>query len=143
MKKLESLLIEQIGKLKEEILNITNQIETFRNEGDEGDVGINIELQDKLELLTDKTFALQKNLSIYQAGQMTSKAAVGKTITISNERVTSKEVTLVLPEDANSQNGLVSCDSPLGSALIESGEGETINFETPVGIQEFVINRIL
>ncbi|MCA9386236.1 GreA/GreB family elongation factor [Candidatus Dojkabacteria bacterium] len=142
MSTIQERVKEQITQVKDEILSITNQIEVFRNEGDEADVNIMRELQDKLEILSEKVSNLQKNLSIYQNAHASSAIQVGTSVSISNSNVKNKVITLVMPEDADPVSGFISSASPLGNALLEKKSGESVQFATPGGVQEFTIEAI-
>ena len=51
--------------------------------------------------------------------------------------------TLVGSEEADSLNGRISNESPLGSALLGKKPGETITAETPKGSVEYTIKKIV
>jgi transcription elongation factor GreA len=66
------------------------------------------------------------------------KAGFGSKITVSEN---GKTVTyeLVMPEDANPDEGLISVASPLGRAFSGREEGDQVTVETPAGEREFEI----
>ncbi len=141
MNTLVNNLKEQIKQLKTEILNITNQIETIRNEGDDSDVGISIELQDKLDLLIEKLEKIQKNLSIYQNSSKSDFVDLGKNIEFAVNGLT-RSITLVLPEDADPTLGFISIESPVGNSLLNKKNGDSAIVETDNGIVEYKIYNI-
>jgi len=49
---------------------------------------------------------------------------------------------LVMPEDADPANGLISIASPIGRALAGKEEGDTVKVPTPNGIREFEITKL-
>lgn len=142
MNELKKKIKEQIDSLKQEITKITNQIESQRDEGDEDNVGISGELQDRLDILTERIDILRKNLSIYQTSASSDDISVGHTIAIQKDQL-HKQITIVLPDDADPVSGLISTESPLGQALIGKRVGETVHFETPAGLSKFEIKQIV
>jgi len=50
---------------------------------------------------------------------------------------------LVMPEDADPANGLISIASPIGRALAGKEEGDTVKVPTPAGIREFAITKLI
>ena len=49
---------------------------------------------------------------------------------------------LVMPEDADPPNGLISIASPIGRALSGKEEGDTVKVPTPAGMREFEITKL-
>lgn len=142
MKNIEEKVELQIEKIKDEIVDITNNIESFRNDGDVDNVGVGQELLDRLEILNEKLIILKKNLLLYQNAKTSKTLHVGHTIEITKDNGTSQTITLVLPDDANSVEGFISAESPLGKALIGKREGEQVVFETPAGAQTMTISKL-
>lgn len=142
MKKIEEKIENQIEKIKDEIVEITNNIESFRNDGDVDNVGVGQELLDKLDILNEKLGALKKNLLLYQNARESKNINVGHTIELKRDNGQNHTITIVLPEDANSLEGYISAESPLGKALLGKREGEQIVFETPAGAQTIIINQL-
>ncbi len=70
----------------------------------------------------------------------TGKVALGTTVVVVNEE-TGREMTFTLvgAEEADVSAGLLSTQSPLGSALIGSHIGDRIAVDAPVGKQEYTI----
>lgn len=142
MEKIEEKIECQIEKIKEEIVDITNKIETFRNDGDVDNVGVGQELLDRLEILNEKLNALKKNLLLYQNSRESKNINVGHTIQLERDNGVKNVITIVLPEDANSLEGYISAESPIGKALIGKREGEEIVFDTPAGAQTIIVNKL-
>jgi transcription elongation factor GreA len=49
---------------------------------------------------------------------------------------------LVMPEDANPENGLISVASPIGRALVGKEEGDQVTAATPAGARKFEILKL-
>jgi transcription elongation factor GreA len=142
MKNIEEKIEGQILRIKDEIVDITNNIESFRNDGDVDNVGVGQELLDKLEILNEKLNILKKNLLLYQNSKTSNILSLGHTIHLTRDNGMKNTVTLVLPEDADSVEGFISAESPLGKALLGKRAGEQIVFETPAGAQKIKINKL-
>jgi transcription elongation factor GreA len=50
---------------------------------------------------------------------------------------------LVMPEDADASKGLISTTSPIGRALLNKEEGDSVKVTTPNGAREFEIVKLL
>ena len=50
--------------------------------------------------------------------------------------------TLVMPEDADADKGLISTTSPIGRALINKEPGDSVKVTTPGGMREFEIVKL-
>lgn len=55
------------------------------------------------------------------------------------EKEEEQEFTLVMPEDADLKQGLISLSSPLGRGFISKSEGDEVRIETPGGVRNFEI----
>ncbi len=143
MKDLEKQLRLDIEKVRNEILLLTNQIGTIREESNEDDLsGIGRELQDRLELLNERLLYLQKNLVTYQNAVLTKFVCIGKTLDLDDEKSRKLKITVVLPENADSLNSYISSESPLGKALLNKSIGEVVEFPSPSGVRKMKITKI-
>lgn len=72
-----------------------------------------------------------------------SKVYVLSTVKVFNKK-TNKEVsyTLVSKDEADFEQGKISIDSPIGSALMGKAEGDTVKVEVPAGTMELEIKEI-
>ena len=50
---------------------------------------------------------------------------------------------LVMPEDANPEQGLISTASPIGRALVNREEGDEVNVTTPNGSRQFEVIKLV
>jgi transcription elongation factor GreA len=71
------------------------------------------------------------------------KVVLGATVAVMAEN-TGQKMTfmLVRAEEANVNAGLLSAQSPLGSALIGSQVGDRVTVEAPAGLQEYTVLKI-
>jgi transcription elongation factor GreA len=141
MKELIEKIKEQIAQIKNEILMVTDQIELIRQEGDDADVSLYTELLDKSNMLREKIEQLQKNLSVYQNSTESETIDIGNTVEISMGSM-KKSLTLVLPEDVDTSNGLISVDSPIGQALFQKKKGADVTVDTPNGKIEYKVLEV-
>jgi len=49
---------------------------------------------------------------------------------------------LVMPEEANAEKGMISTSSPIGRAILNKEEGDTINVTTPSGTRKFELVKL-
>lgn len=74
----------------------------------------------------------------------TGKVRPGATVIVKNLKM-NKEITykIVGSNEADPLHGLLSDESPVGSALMDKAPGEIVSVETPVGVIEYEILEIL
>lgn len=74
----------------------------------------------------------------------TGKVRPGATVIVKNMKI-NKEITykIVGSNEADPLHGLLSDESPVGSALMDKAPGEIVSVETPAGIVEYKIIEIL
>jgi len=141
MNNLVNRIKNQIQLVKNEIHEITDKIAVLRDEGDSSDVGVSTEFQDRLDILREKIDILQKSLATYQNTKTSNSVDIGNTIEFTINTKT-KYLTLVLPEDADTQEGLISIESPLGQAFLTKKKGESVTITTPRGEMNYKLTNI-
>ncbi len=74
----------------------------------------------------------------------TGKVRTGATVVVKNLKM-NKEFTykIVGSNEADPLQGLLSDESPVGSALMDKAPGEVVSVETPAGVMEYEIIEIL
>ena len=72
----------------------------------------------------------------------TDRAGFGSTLHVI-ENGNAMTFTLVMPEDADPPNGLISIASPIGRALSGKEEGDEVDVPTPAGRRSFAIVRLV
>ncbi|MEE1282362.1 MAG: transcription elongation factor GreA [Acutalibacteraceae bacterium] len=74
----------------------------------------------------------------------TGKVRPGATVVVKNLKM-NKEFTykIVGSNEADPLHGLLSDESPVGSALMDKASGEVVSVETPAGVMEYEIIEIL
>lgn len=143
-------------KLEEEIRQIQHELtkelpQELKKAIALGDLSENAEYQSakqRQELLNAKLAQLRKRLSgiamINVDKLPTDRASYGSTVVLydlqKNAEVTYK---LVSAEESDIQNGLISTTSPIGRGLLNKKEGDTAKANTPGGLKEFEILRLI
>jgi transcription elongation factor GreA len=67
---------------------------------------------------------------------------LGSVVTIRSDDGEEETWRLVGPEEADTREGTISTDSPVGSALMGRGAGDSATVVTPAGSMEFTILRV-
>jgi len=97
------------------------------------------EAQGKLEERISKIEHILKSSKIV-ASHHSTKVEVGSTIVIQKEGVKDpKKLQIVGSEETDMSLGKISHKSPLGIALLDKKKGETISFQSPIGIIKYKI----
>jgi transcription elongation factor GreA len=71
------------------------------------------------------------------------KAGFGSTLHVVESTGDKLVFQLVMPEDADATKGLVSTTSPIGRALLNKEEGDSVRVATPGGTREFEIVKLI
>lgn len=127
-------MLEKLDALKQQIDDLSNQIEIERLEAtSEDDAVIRQELVDKKEFLSTQMQELQESISMSfnhkEIGRSYSLAINGQT----------RMLHIVPPSEANPGAGHISMESPLAKALSSSKQGEVVTVETPLGMQQYKV----
>ncbi len=71
------------------------------------------------------------------------RAGFGSTLHVTEDTGEKLVFQLVMPEDADAAKGLISTTSPIGRALLNKEEGDSVKVVTPGGVREFEIDRLI
>jgi transcription elongation factor GreA len=71
------------------------------------------------------------------------KVGFGSTVHLKDSSGQAIVYQLVMPEDANVENGLISTASPIGRALLNKEEGDEVVVRAPNGDREFEIVKLI
>tara|TARA_B100001123_G_C15288368_1_gene1016494 strand:- start:249 stop:722 length:474 start_codon:yes stop_codon:yes gene_type:complete len=71
------------------------------------------------------------------------KAGFGSTVHLRSESGEVIVYQLVMPEEANVEEGLISASSPIGRAILNKEEGDEVKVTTPNGIREFELVKLI
>ena len=71
------------------------------------------------------------------------KVGFGSTVHLRDPQGQTIVYQLVMPEDANPEQGLISTASPIGRALVNREEGDEVNVTTPNGSRQFEVIKLV
>src|ERR1043165_409607 len=108
-----------------------------------GDLRENAEYQaakERQRLVESRISLLQKRVSEIQLMNLEKipkdKVGFGSTVTLTEDNGQTIVYQLVMPEDANVDEGLISTASPIGRALLNKEEGDEVVVKTPKRSEE-------
>jgi len=87
-------------------------------------------------------YLLQNFVVIEKKAGVKSTVEVGVTVTIQEDGEEPETYQIVGGKEADPKKGLISNDSPIGSALIGNALGDSVDVQTPAGIIQFKIIKI-
>lgn len=129
----------------EKRLEISQRIEEAKKLGDLSENAEYMESREAQEQNERRILELEDTLKrsvIIQKTKATGRVQVGSTIKIKSDGA-NETYTIVGSEDADPVNGKISNASPLGRALLDKKEGETVEVKMPSGLsRKFVITHI-
>jgi len=150
--KLTYVTAEGLEKLKAELTylktirrrELAQRIESAKSMGD---LSENVEYHDAKESLAfvecrvREVEDMLKNVSVIQAGPGGDEVRIGSSIEI-EVRGLRKNYKIVGSNEADPLAGLISNESPLGTAFLGHKVGEKVEVETPSGINVYTIRNI-
>ncbi|WP_338552820.1 GreA/GreB family elongation factor [Paenibacillus sp. KS-LC4] len=102
-----------------------------------------LEMDEWLSLYTEKVQQLLSEPDIVLEEELHSLVLIGSQITIEYPEYETKDsFTIVLPEQANPDDNLISFLSPVGRQLLLARLGELISVTTPAGAMHVIITSI-
>ena len=144
-----------LKKFEEEIAQLDRELKTelpkeIKRARELGDLRENAEYQaakERQRLVESRLSLLQKRVSEIQLMNLDKiprdKVGFGSTVTLEEDGQTIV-YQLVMPEDANVEDGLISTASPIGRALLNKEEGDEVVVKTPNGSERrFEITRLV
>jgi transcription elongation factor GreA len=128
-------------------LELPKEIKRARELGDLRENAEYAAAKERQRLVEARISMLQKRvseISLINIDRIPSdRAGFGSTLDViesNGERLTFQ---LVMPEDADAARGLISTTSPIGRALLNKEEGDTVKVVTPGGTREFEIVKLV
>jgi transcription elongation factor GreA len=140
--------LEQFKKELEQLKTVKRKeiAERIRHAASFGDLAENAAYHEAKEaqgFLEDRINELRKIISgaIVAENHKNGRVQIGSNVVV-NSTDGEERFQIVEPEEANSFAGKISFQSPLGKALLEKSEGETLEFKTPGGKIDYKIIKI-
>ena len=147
------IIMTQTGleKLKGELAELKTQkrpsvIARIRAARELGDLAENADYQDAreeqafIEGRIQELEAMIKSAEVACSGKK-GEVALGLKVTVAVAG-TQFDFTIVGPNESDPANGLISHESPIGSALMGHGAGEKVGVKTPDGVVEYKIVKV-
>jgi transcription elongation factor GreA len=145
-----------LKKFEDEIQQLDKELKTelpreIKRARELGDLRENAEYQaakERQRLVESRISLLQKRVSEIQLMNLDripkDKVGFGSTVTLSEDNGQTVVYQLVMPEDANVDEGLISTASPIGRALLNKEEGDDVLVKTPNGAERrFEITKLV
>jgi transcription elongation factor GreA len=145
-----------LKKFEDEIQQLDRELKTelpreIKRARELGDLRENAEYQaakERQRLVESRISLLQKRVSEISLMNLDrlpkDKVGFGSTVTLRDETGQTVIYQLVMPEDANVDDGLISTASPIGRALLNKEEGDEVTVKTPNGtVRHFEITKLL
>jgi transcription elongation factor GreA len=145
-----------LKKFEDEIQQLDRELKTelpkeIKRARELGDLRENAEYQaakERQRLVESRISLLQKRVSEISLMNLDrlpkDKVGFGSTVTLHDESGQTVIYQLVMPEDANVDEGLISTASPIGRALLNKEEGDEVTVKTPNGtVRRFEITKLL
>jgi len=142
-----SVKAKLLKKFEDEILQLDRELKTelpreIKRARELGDLRENAEYQaakERQRLVESRISMLQMRVSQIQLMNLEriphGKVGFGSTVTLNDEAGQTVTYSLVMPEDANVDEGLISTASPIGRALLNKEEGDDILVTRPDGTE--------
>jgi len=143
-----------LKKFEDEIAQLDRELKTelpreIKRARELGDLRENAEYQaakERQRLVESRISLLQKRVSEIQLMNLDriphDKVGFGSTVTLEEDGQTIV-YQLVMPEDANVDDGLISTASPIGRALLNKEEGDEALVTTPNGSRRFEVVKLV
>ena len=145
-----------LKKFEDEIAQLDKELKTelpreIKRARELGDLRENAEYhaaKERQRFVESRISLLQKRVSEIQLMNLDriphDKVGFGSTVTLKEENGQTVVYQLVMPEDANVDEGLISTASPIGRALLNKEEGDEVHVKTPNGAERrFEVTRLV
>jgi transcription elongation factor GreA len=144
-----------LKKFEDEIQQLDKELKTelpkeIQRARELGDLRENAEYQaakERQRLVEARISMLKKRVSEISLMNLDriphDKVGFGSTVHLKDEDGRMVIYQLVMPEDANPEQGMISTASPIGRALVNKEEGDEVNVTAPNGARRFEIVKLV
>jgi transcription elongation factor GreA len=144
-----------LKKFEDEIQQLEKELKTelpqeIKRARELGDLRENAEYQaakERQRLVESRISLLKKRVSEISLMNLDKlprdKVGFGSTVHLKDPNGQVTVYQLVMPEDANVEDGLISTASPIGRALLNKEEGDEVTVSTPNGSKRFEVVKLL
>jgi transcription elongation factor GreA len=139
---------EEIQRLDRELkAELPKEIQRARELGDLRENAEYHAAKERQRLVEARISLLQKRVSDISLMNLDKlpkdKVGFGSTVHLKDAHAQVIVYQLVMPEDADVENGFISTASPIGRALLNKEEGDEVSVTTPNGSKRFEIIKLL
>jgi transcription elongation factor GreA len=144
-----------LKKFEDEIQALDRELKTelpreIKRARELGDLRENAEYQaakERQRLVESRISMLQKRVSEISLMNIDriprDRVGFGSTVHLKDSAGQTVVYQLVMPEDADVEHGLISTASPIGRALLNKAEGDTVTVVTPNGNRTFEVVKLV
>jgi transcription elongation factor GreA len=144
-----------LKKFEDEIMQLDKELKTelpreIQRARELGDLRENAEYQaakERQRLVEARISMLKKRVSEISLMNLDriphDKVGFGSTVHLRDEDGKTIVYQLVMPEDADPEQGMISTASPIGRALVNKEEGDEVNVTAPNGSRRFEIVKLV
>ena len=154
--KVESLMKDRVLKrFQDELVALERELkfelpQEIKRARELGDLRENAEYKaakERQEIVNARIAMLKKRVSEISLMNLDriphDKAGFGSTVHLRGENGDTITYTLVMPEEADVDKGLISTSSPIGRAILNKEEGDEIKVVTPAGTRRFELTKLV
>jgi transcription elongation factor GreA len=139
---------EEISQLEKELkTELPREIQRARELGDLRENAEYAAAKERQRLVEARISMLKKRVSEIALMNLDKiprdKVGFGSTVHLRDPQGQTIVYQLVMPEDANPEQGLISTASPIGRALVNREEGDEVNVTTPNGSRQFEVIKLV
>ena len=140
---------DEIAALERELkVDLPREIQRAREYGDLRENAEYKAAKERQGIVDSRISMLKKRVSEIQLMNLDriphDKVGFGSTVTLREENGQTVVYQLVMPEDANVEDGLISTASPIGRALLNKEEGDEVTVKTPNGAERrFEVTKLV
>jgi len=144
-----------LRKFEDEIATLTHELKLelpkeIKRARELGDLRENAEYhaaKERQRLIEARISMLQKRVSEIALMNVDriprDRAGFGSTVHVVEGNGEKLVFQLVMPEDANAEQGMISTTSPIGRAFLNKEAGDAVKVATPGGVREFEIVKLI
>lgn len=139
---------DEIGQLEKELkTELPREIQRARELGDLRENAEYAAAKERQRLVEARISMLKKRVSEIALMNLDKiprdKVGFGSTVHLRDPQGQTIVYQLVMPEDANPEQGLISTASPIGRALVNREEGDEVDVTTPNGSRRFEVIKVV
>jgi transcription elongation factor GreA len=134
----------ELAELREKRPAIVDRVATARSDGDLKENAAYHDARQDLGMLDGRVQTIEgilANVVVIEETRADGRIALGSTVVVRDEFGEST-YSLVGPAEADIGRGMISHESPLGTALVGGTVGDTVTFSTPSGDRSVEIMRV-